>query len=207
MTVVEPTDRAEHSIRPIVDGAFVRLFKVIVFALLSINIVVFTINQPAHEALDQFGWVILLSAFLYETSALDKDYVSPLEKYGLRPALVAGYGLAIYACWSYWEVGDAIGFLNSSTWLAVCFVLAYDVYAPGAYGGTEWRIRNGLKIALYAALAVYAVIWLVRGVTSGKGLVGLIDFYDAALWILCFAVIELNVFQFETGEEAGATAS
>ena len=36
---------------------------------------------------------------------------------------------------------------------------------------------------------------------DGAGLVGLLDFYDAALWIACFAVIELNVFDHERPEE------
>ncbi|RBP08205.1 hypothetical protein DFR50_12650 [Roseiarcus fermentans] len=183
-----------------------KIFKVVVFALLALNVVVFLWNAPQHEAFDQLGWVILLSTFLYETSALDKAYASPLEKYGLYAALAVGYGLAIFACYSYWSAGDTLGFLNSCTWLSVCAVLAYDVYAPGEYGGLEWRVRNGVKIALYAALVAYAATWAWRGFVSDGGLSGFLDFYDAALWIVCFAVIELNVFNFETSEEAPAAA-
>ena len=190
-----------------VSSPGVKIFKIVVFALLSLNVVLFLLNQPRHEALDQLGWVILLAAFLFETSALDTDYASPVEKYALYGALGLGYGLAVYACYSYGSVGDWLSFLNSCTWLAVCLVLAYDVYAPGEYGGAEWRIRNGVKIALYASLVVYALIWGWRGVASGGGLEGLIDFYDAALWIVCFAVIELNVFDFETKEEAPAAST
>ena len=179
-----------------------RIFKIVVFALLAINVVVFLRRASLHEALDQLGWVILLSAFLYETSALDKDYASPLEQYGLYAALATGYGLAIYACYSYWAAGDGLGCVNSLTWLAVCAVLAYDVYAPGEYGGAEWRARNGIKAALYAALVVYAAIWAWKGFASEGGVAGFLDFYDAALWIVCFAVIELNVFDFETKDTA-----
>ena len=64
--------------------------------------------------------MILLSAFLYETSALDKAYASPVEKYGLYAALMVGYGFAIYACYSYWSIGDTLGFVNSCTWVSVC---------------------------------------------------------------------------------------
>ncbi len=74
--------------------------------------------------------------------------------------------------------------------------------SPIRRGGIHDTVRNAVKIALYAALVVYAVIWAVQEFASGGSLVGLLDFYDAALWIVCFSVIELNVFDFETKEEA-----
>ena len=76
-TVAEASDCAPGS-----GSGAMRIFKVVVFALLALNVVVFLWNAPQHEAVDQLGWVILLSAFLYETSALDKAYASPVEKYG-----------------------------------------------------------------------------------------------------------------------------
>jgi hypothetical protein len=42
---------------------------------------------------------------------------------------------------------------------------------------------------------------------NAVGLDSLLDFYDAALWILCFAVIELNVFDIEKKEEVSAQAA
>ena len=78
---------------------------------------------------------------------------------------------------------------NAVVWLLVCAAIAYDMYAPGVYGGGEWRLRNAVKIALYATLVLIAVWWGIHA--------DLLDFYDASLWILCFAVVELNIFHFE----------
>lgn len=181
-----------------------RLFKYTVYTLLAINILLFLIHGEAFEALDSLGWVLLLGTFEYETSSLDEDYVSPREKYVLIGLQTLGYGLAVYACWSYWAAGMWADLVNAGAWLVVCIVLAYDVYAPGEYGGREWRIRNIVKGVLYSILVAVAVWWAWDGIVVNRDAHGLLEFYDAVLWILCFAVIELNVFAYETEEDAPA---
>jgi hypothetical protein len=178
-----------------------RLFKYAVYALLTFNILLFTIHGTVYEALDSLGWVILLATFEYESSSLDEVYSSPWEKWGLFAFQCLGYGLAIYATWQYLAAGEWVDLLNAVTWLLVCAVLAYDVYSPGDYGGLEWRLRNGTKTGLYAVLVAVALWWGYEGLQEGAGLAGLLDFYDAALWIACFAVIEMNVFDYERPEE------
>ena len=82
---------------------------------------------------------------------------------------------------------------NSVVWLLICAAIGYDMYAPGEYGELEWKARNGFKITLYAALVMIAIWW---------GIVGdVLDFYDAVLWILCFGLVELNIFTFEEEED------
>jgi hypothetical protein len=183
------------------------VLKVTVFVLLAFNIVLFLETATVPEALEELGWVIVLSVMMYETSALHEDYASRFEQYGIYAAQVVGYGFALYATWHYWNVGDALSFLNAATWLAVSALLAYDVYAPGEYGDREWYVRNWLKAALYAAVFVYAVLWGWEGFTGGGGLAGLLDFYDASLWIVCFAIVERRVFDYEMQEEIEAIAA
>lgn len=79
--------------------------------------------------------------------------------------------------------------VNALTWLAVVAVIEYDVYMPGLYSRVEWIIRNGLKVVLYFALIVFAIMWGIEG--------AVLDFLDAFLWIVCFFFIELNIIQFE----------
>lgn len=177
-----------------------KFFKYSVYSLLTFNIVLFLIHGTAHEALDSFGWVILLGTFEYESTSLDEVYASPTEKWLLFAFQCLGYGLAIYATAQYYSEGDWVDLLNSVTWLAVCAFLAYDVYAPGDYQGLQWKVRNALKSALYAILVGVALWWGWEGMQNESSLVGLLDFYDAALWIACFAVIELNVFDYERPE-------
>ena len=178
-----------------------RLFKYSVYALLTFNILRFMLNGTAYEALDSLGWVILLGTFEYESTSLDEVYASKYEKWGLFAFQSLGYGLALFATWQYFANGDWVDLLNSVTWLLVCAVLAYDVYSPGDYEGSEWKIRNAIKLSLYAVLVGVAVWWGYTGMQDGVGLAGLLDFYDAALWIACFAVIELNVFDYERPED------
>jgi hypothetical protein len=90
---------------------------------------------------------------------------------------------------------------NAWTWILIVLVLEYDVYVPGHYARWEWYLRNTIKVALYAALFVYALLWGLDG--------SWLDFYDALLWILCFFAIELNIFAYEEpipfdGEEPAA---
>lgn len=181
-----------------------KVFKYSVYALLTFNILLFLIHGTAHEALDSFGWVILLGTFEYESTSLDEVYASKLEKWGLFTFQCIGYGLAIYATTQYFVEGEWVDLLNSVTWLAVCAFLAYDVYAAGDYHGSEWKVRNAAKGVLYTMLVGVALWWGWEGMQEESGLVGLLDFYDAALWIACFAVIELNVFDYERPEEPAA---
>ena len=177
------------------------VFKYSVYALLTFNILLFLLHGTLHEALDSFGWVILLGTFEYESTSLDEVYSSALEKWTLFAFQCLGYGLAIYATSQYYFEGEWVDLLNSVTWLAVCAMLAYDVYSPGDFQAPEWRIRNIIKSVLYAILVGVAVWWGYEGLKEEAHLRGLLDFYDAALWIACFAVIELNVFNYEKPEE------
>jgi len=56
------------------------------------------------------------------------------------------------------------------------------------------HLFNAFKISFYIALLVIAVYW---GISSDW-----LDFYDASLWILCFFMVELNIFKYETEHDA-----
>jgi hypothetical protein len=166
-----------------------RIVKYTLYALLAFNIYLFASHETVTEALDSFGWVILLGTFEYESSSLHEQYSSKWEQYALIGAQVVGYLMAMHAAMMYALRGDWLDLTNSVVWLLVCAAIGYDMYAPGQYGGWEWRLRNAIKFALYGTLALIAIWWGIQG--------DLLDFYDATLWILCFAVVELNIFKFE----------
>lgn len=182
------------------------IFKYTVFALLAFNIYLFLVHSTLHEAIDSIGWVILLGTFEYETTSLDKEYASPLEKYALLALQIVAYVLILFATYHYALHRQWLDLANSIVWLLVCAALFYDVYVPGEYGGTEWRVRNAFKGVLYAALLGFALWWGYEGATEeGSKVNGLLNFYDAFLWIICFAVIELNVFDYESDETPALT--
>lgn len=177
------------------------IFKYVVYGLLVLNIGLFLIFGEPHEAIDSLGWMLLLGSFEYETSTSDEDYSSPLEKYILWTLQFMGYAFAIYATWSYWQVEQWADFINASAWLCVCAAISYDVHVPGEYGGLEWRIRNLVKGVLYAILFGVAIWWAYDGLVVDQSAHALLELYDALLWIVCFGVIELNIFASESEDE------
>lgn len=172
------------------------------FVLLSVDVGLYLRYGTANEALEQVAWLILLATFLYESRDLGEAYTSRFEQLGIHVAQAIGYGLAVYTCWGYWTAGDTSSFANSAAWLAICALLAYDVYAPGEYGGLEWRARNVAKAVLYAVVVGLVGLWGWQGFSQDDA-DSLVSAYDAALWIGCFAIVERRVFDFETKEDTG----
>jgi hypothetical protein len=168
--------------------------KYTIFGLLVVDMLVYLWGSTLNEALDSVGWLFLLGAFEYESTSLHENYASTWEKYLLMAVQTVGYGITLKVTITYGVTHEWLDLANSILWLLVCASIAYDIYAPGDYEGAEWRVRNALKMTLYMALVAIAITWGVEGAW--------LDFYDAALWILCFAVVELNIFEFE---EAAAT--
>jgi hypothetical protein len=166
-----------------------KLFKWGVYLLLAINVYFFYTKATLNEALDSLAWLLLVGVMEYETRSLDQSYSSPTERTILLALQAIAYAFIIKAWYTYFSLGEWLDFVNASAWLAVCALLAYDVYAPGQFGTGEWKLRNTLKIGLYALLIGCAIYWGATG--------EVLDFYDAFLWILAFFAIELNVFGFE----------
>jgi hypothetical protein len=164
-----------------------QIAKVAIYATLIVNLVIFVLYGTRNEILENIGWLILLGVFEYETGQPGDDYDAAWKASLVKWAHVLAYALIVLALIGYVYDWDWLNCVNAILWLLVVAALAYDVYAPGAYGGVEWRIRNALKLTLYTGLAALAVWWGYTG--------SLLDFWDAALWIVCFLVVELNTLR------------
>lgn len=167
--------------------------KYTIFGVLVIDMLIYLWGSTLNEALDSVGWLLLLGTFEYESASLEHDYDSPWEKYALMAMQTLGYGITLKVTITYGLHHEWLDLANSFLWLMVCATIAYDIYAPGEFGSGEWRLRNAIKMALYMALVACAVTWGVEGEW--------LDFFDACLWIVCFAVVELNIFEFEETED------
>ena len=108
-------------------------------------------------------------------------------------ALVADGAQLEAARWLAWT--DVI---NAGTWIGVVMVLELDVYLQtrGLFEGTIFRTSYAIKSVLYSVLLAAAVYWGLEG--------DFLDFWDAFLWLLAFACIELNVFGWHR-ETTGST--
>lgn len=180
------------------QSAFFRLFpyfKWLVYFLLAVNVVLFFTQATWIEGVDSISWVALLLLFEWETTHLNnKKSVLKLEKLGLHGFRLLAYTVVLYSAYQYMQPSyiatkGVIDAFNAVTWIMVVIVLEYDVYAPARLLRQRWPVRSMIKLLLYIALISYALIWGING--------ELLNFYDAFLWILCFFVIELNIFKFE----------
>lgn len=93
--------------------------------------------------------------------------------------------------------------VNAGIWLLVVLLLEIDVRLQqrDRFEGLVLRLSNIAKYILYSVLLLAAVYWGIKG--------DFIDFWDAFLWLVAFAFIELNVFEWRQEsmeqEAAGGT--
>ncbi|MEW5423393.1 hypothetical protein [Amorphus sp. 3PC139-8] len=173
------------------NAARFRIFKWTVYGLLALNTVLFlSVAGKVTAFIDSAAWLVLLGVMEYESSSLDQGYSSRREKVILTVLNIFAYSMIVLAFRGYVLEGEWLDAVNAGTWLGVCAVLVYQMYAPGDYEGQEYRAITAIKIGLYTVLVGCALVWTF---SDNKFL----DTADAWLWLLCFAVIELNVFGFE----------
>ncbi|WP_156255019.1 hypothetical protein [Sandarakinorhabdus oryzae] len=171
------------------NPAWFRPFKAVVYALLLANVGVFmwaADDVLAPKAIDQIGWVIILAVFEWETSRLTRGRALTTVSPGALLAELTGYACALYALRYYVAIADPVEIANASAWLAISALIWFDLFNPE---GARNFGRSALRWLLYAVTFACAVIWGVGGVW--------LDFADAVIWIICFFVIEINIFGFD----------
>ena len=89
--------------------------------------------------------------------------------------------------------------LNAVTWLGVVLLIEAEVYLHlrGRFGPQLRNLSRQLLLALSAVLLGCAVYWLLYS--------EFLDFWDAMLWLVAFAFIELNILGWQPDED-GALA-
>ncbi len=160
-------------------------FKATVFALLACNALIFAASGTLTHGLDAAAWFVLLMLFELETAHGDrfngKHAVAAIHV--IRLAAAAGVAAAAVGYVYEHEWLDAV---NSWLWIAVVVLLEVEVRYPRAVAqGRRWFVAAAG--ALYGGLAALVLLWAWRGEWF--------DAYDAALWLIAFATIEINVLQ------------
>ena len=169
------------------------VFKYTVYALLIVNVALLFRAGSAddfvpYKAVDQVGWLLILAVFEWETRHSAGNGRRQVGGWPIAAELT-GYAFALFALGHYIADRIALDIVNSVVWLAISAMIWLDILAPVAAGTPVHRRRARARSALYAGVFACAVLWGIEG--------ALLDFYDAALWILCFFAIEMNLLRLE----------
>ena len=159
-----------------------RAFELAVFLLLVANAVVFALDGTASEGLDSAAWLTLLLLFALETGHPDllaRQRVVTLV-HGLR--LVAAAAVVVAAV-GYVDDGAWLDAVNAWLWIAVVCLLEFKVRFARRF--VVWT--ESIAGFAYLGLAALVIAWA----SSGEWF----DAYDAALWLVAFATIEMNVLK------------
>lgn len=163
------------------------------FALLTGNTAVYLISGTLSEALDSLAWLVVLVSFELETGCGDLFH-GRRSRIALRGArLLAAAALATAAI-GYVRGTEWLDAINIGLWIGVVTLLEFEVRRPDAV----MRHRGGFVAAtsvLYASLLGLVLAWLLRGQWF--------DAYDAALWLVAFATLEMGLLShFRNGRAA-----
>jgi hypothetical protein len=164
-------------------------FKAAVYAALLANVGLFIFaagDVLAPKAVDQIGWIIILGVFEWETARLPPgEALTRISRPALACELV-GYACALFALSHYIDISDPVEIANAVAWLGISALIWVDLFYPR---GSRGLSRSTLRWILYLITFVCAVLWWIEGAW--------LDFWDGAIWIICFFVIEINIFGLE----------
>ncbi len=164
-------------------AAWVPGFKAAVLALLVGNTVVFLVSGTPSEALDSIAWLALLASFELETRYAG-HFREGRRNTVIRVVRMAAAAALVVAMMGYVRGREWLDVINIGLWVGVVALLEFEVRCPDAVT----RHRGGFvaaTTALYAGLAGLVLVWLLRGEWF--------DAYDAALWLVAFATLEMGL--------------
>lgn len=167
------------------------VIKPAIFALLAINAAIYATTGRFSEGLDAFAWFALLALFEIEARCPQWTRIprNALVLDLLR--LIAAAGVTI-AAFSFIREQEWLDAGNAWLWIGVVAVLELQLRAP-LFVARHRNAFTGASLTLYGALAMVALVWLVRREW--------LDGYDALLWIAAFALIEMDLLRLANQRE------
>jgi hypothetical protein len=172
-------------------------FKAAVFALLVLNTGIYLASGSLSEGLDSLAWLTLLALFQLETGLgkLGRTQFPAGERVAklcasqfsavraIRLIAIAAVGAAAAG---FLYDGEWLDAANAGLWIAVVLLLEAGVRRPATVAAHQARFTAAAAV-LYAGLIAIVFVWLWRGEWF--------DAYDAALWLVAFATIEMSVLE------------
>lgn len=157
-------------------------FKLVILALLSLNVFIYAAVDTLTSTFDALAWLGLLVMFELET--LSGAPLSNQHLHRIRNGLIA---LIILVFFSYLQDHQWLDVVNALLWFVLIALLEVEVRLPhwvAQYRQAFWITT----VAVFVLLLGMVVIWLAQSAW--------LDAYDAALWMVAFVVIEVDIFRF-----------
>lgn len=154
-----------------------------VFALLAGNTAYYLCTGTLSKGLDAAGWFVLLLLYALEASGA-ASLRAPHAATALRAVRLIAATAVCAAAIAYVMERESLDAINSALWIAVVVLLEVEVRRPSAVA----RYRPWFAAAaamLYTALALLVLTWGWQREW--------LDAYDALLWLVAFAIIEMDV--------------
>lgn len=170
-------------------------FKATLFALLAANTAYFVFFETASKGIDACAWLTLLLLFEAESSCAG-HFATRERRMALRLARLAAGAGVVAATIGYVFEDNALDAANSALWIGVVILLELELRLPAVVARNR-RAFNAAAIALYGALAVLVVLWAAAQMW--------VDAYDAVLWLIAFAALELRILE-KAGEKTAEPA-
>jgi hypothetical protein len=155
-------------------------WKLLLFALLALDTAYFAIAGTPSKAVDAVAWLVLLVLFEVETQFRQRGAATHAA---LRYARLLAAFSVLAATVGYVFEENVLDTVNTVLWIAVVVLLEIEFRKP-ALAARRRLAFSGAAVALYGGLAVLVGLWAWRGEWF--------DAYDALLWLLAFATIELD---------------
>lgn len=157
--------------------------RITIAVLLTLNALLYAAIDSLIATVDAFAWLVLLLSFELETAGLPET-LSETTLHKIRNGLIIIIALVSVG---YLFLGDILNLINSVLWFALIALLEIEVRAPSLV--IEHKTLYWLaSILVFTGLVAMVVIWTLSG--------SLLDAYNGALWIIAFALIEVDLFRF-----------
>jgi hypothetical protein len=161
----------------------VKALKAALFVLIAANTFYFALAETPSKGVDSVAWFTLLVLLVAETSFSDR-LSRPYAKAILRTLrLVAAAGV-LAATVGYLFEENTLDAANAALWILVVILLEIELRWPAVVASSP-RFFKTAAAAAFGGLGLLVVMWLSHRMWF--------DAYDAALWLLAFGLIELDV--------------
>ena len=163
-------------------------FKLVIVVLLALNAVIYALVDTLTSAVDALAWLVLLVMYELEANGVVPLAENTLSK--IRDVLIA---VIVGVFVSYVHDSEWLDVVNSVLWFLLIALLESEVRWPDKvfkYRQSYWLAT----VLVFAGLIAMVMVWAWQ--------LAWLDVYDATLWIIAFASIEVDIFQFFQRKQA-----